>query len=290
MPKPYSYDLRQKVIQAIKLDGLKISEASILFSISRNTINLWLKRLDSTGDFQALPNQPPGNGHKITDWTKFREFALSNGDKTQVEMAKLWEEQISDRTISRALQKIGFTRKKTYGYCERDESKREVFVAQLSTLSAEKIVYLDESGMDNRDQYDYAWNERGKRFHALKSGRREGRVNMIAALSNQNLIAPFTVEGACNRTVFETWLETCLLPTLEPGQFIVMDNATFHKGGRIQQLIQDAGCEILYLPPYSPDLNKIEKCWSWLKSRIRKKLEQFDCLRDAIEHVLHFAS
>ncbi|AUB37154.1 Transposase [Nostoc flagelliforme CCNUN1] len=112
MPKPYSYDLRQKVIQAIKLDGLKISEASILFSISRNTINLWLKRLDSTGDFQALPNQPPGNGHKITDWTKFREFALSNGDKTQVEMAKLWEEQISDRTISRALQKIGFTRKK----------------------------------------------------------------------------------------------------------------------------------------------------------------------------------
>lgn len=112
MPKPYSYDLRQKVIQAIKLDGLKISEASLLFNISRNTINLWLKRLDITGDFQALPNQPPGNGHKITDWKKFREFALSHGEKTQVEMAKLWEEQISDRTISRALQKIGFTRKK----------------------------------------------------------------------------------------------------------------------------------------------------------------------------------
>ncbi|MEH2041529.1 MAG: transposase [Nostoc sp.] len=69
--------------------------------------------------------------------------------------------------------------------------------------------------MDNRDQYDYAWNETGKRFHALKSGRRKGRVNMIPALCNQNLIAPFTVEGACNRTVFETWLETCLLPTLE---------------------------------------------------------------------------
>ncbi|WP_375512425.1 IS630 family transposase [uncultured Nostoc sp.] len=132
--------------------------------------------------------------------------------------------------------------------------------------------------------------ELGQRFHALKSGRREGRVNMIAALCNQNLIAPFTVEGACNRKVFETWLETCLLPTLEPGQVVVMDNATFHKGGRIQQLIQDAGCELLYLPPYSPDLNKIEKCWSWLKSRIRKQLEQFDCLRDAIENVLRFAS
>ncbi len=112
MPKPYSYDLRQKVIQAIELDGLKKSEASQLFNVSRNTIDLWLKRQAETGDFQALPNLPPGNGHKITDWEKFREFAQAHGDKTQVEMAKLWEGQISDRTISRALKKIGFTRKK----------------------------------------------------------------------------------------------------------------------------------------------------------------------------------
>lgn len=81
-------------------------------------------------------------------------------------------------------------------------------------------------------EYGYGWNQQGQRFHALKSGRREGRVNMIAALCEQNLLAPFTVEGACNRTVFETWLETCLLPTLVTGQVVVMDNATFHKGGR----------------------------------------------------------
>ena len=144
--------------------------------------------------------------------------------------------------------------------------------------------------MDNRDEYGYGWNQQGERFHALKSGRREGRVNMIAALCNQNLIAAFTVEGACNRTVFETWLSTCLLPTLVIGQVVVMDNATFHKGGRIEQLIEEAGCQVLYLPPYSPDLNKIEQCWSWLKSRIRKQLEQFDCFRDAIENVLGFVS
>ena len=82
MPKPYSYDLRQKVIQAIELDGLKKSEASLVFSISRNTINLWLKRREETGDFQALPNQPPGNNHKIKDWDKFKEFAKTYGDKT----------------------------------------------------------------------------------------------------------------------------------------------------------------------------------------------------------------
>lgn len=112
MPKPYSCDFRQKVLQAIELDGLKKSEVSELFNISRNTINLWLQRKAETGDVLPLPNHPPGNNHKITDWDEFRAFAKSHGDKTQVEMAQLWEGDISDHTISRGLKKIGFTRKK----------------------------------------------------------------------------------------------------------------------------------------------------------------------------------
>lgn len=114
MATPYSYDLRQKVIQAIQQDGLKKCEASELFRISRNTIDLWLKRQVETGDFQAKPNQPPGNGHKITDWDKFRQFVNTHGDKTQAEMAELWEGDISARTICRALRKIGCTRKKRH--------------------------------------------------------------------------------------------------------------------------------------------------------------------------------
>jgi transposase len=112
MANPYSYDLRQKVIQALELDGMKKSEAAQVFQISRNTIDLWLKRRTETGDYQAKPRQPSGNGHKITDWEKFRSFAAQHGDKTQIEMAELWEGQISARTISPALHKIGFTRKK----------------------------------------------------------------------------------------------------------------------------------------------------------------------------------
>ncbi len=99
-------------------------------------------------------------------------------------------------------------------------------------------------------------------------------------------MAPFTIEGACNRVIFETWLETCLIPVLKPGQVLVIDNATFHKGGGIEQLLQQAGCAVVYLPAYSPDLNKIDKCWSWIKSRIRHCLNTFDCLRDAMEHIL----
>jgi DNA-binding GntR family transcriptional regulator len=114
---------------------------------------------------------------------KFREFAKAHGDKTQVEMAKLWEGEMSSRTISRALKKIGFTRKKRpTAFQEPDEAKPQAFFAELSTLSPSLIVYLDESGMDNRDQYDYAWNQRGQRFHALKSfsARRSGEHDCSA--------------------------------------------------------------------------------------------------------------
>ena len=112
MSNAYSYDLRQKVIEAIELDGLKKSEASELFHLSRNTIDQWLKRKAATGDYRAKVYRPSGGAAKITDWEAFRTFAYVHQDKTQVEMATLWPEPISQRTISRALQKLGFTRKK----------------------------------------------------------------------------------------------------------------------------------------------------------------------------------
>lgn len=222
------------VIQSIELDGLKKSEASELFNISRNTINLWLQRKAETGDVLPLPNHPPGNNHKITDWDQFRAFAKSHGDKTQVEMAQLWEGNKA-RSHNRKSVKENWVhaKKKTYGYQERDEIKRQAFIEQLTTQADETIVYVDEAGMDNREDYGYGWNEKGERFHALKSGRRRGRVNMIAALRNHQLMAPFTIEGSCNRIVFEIWLETCLIPLLEPGQVVVIDNAMISEVARI---------------------------------------------------------
>ena len=87
-----------------------------------------------------------------------------------------------------------------------------------------------------------------------------------AALKEKEIFAPMTFTGTGNRDLFEMWLEKCLLPKLNPGDIIVIDNASFHKSQAIEDLISQFGCELLYLPPYSPDFNPIENWWFVLKN------------------------
>jgi transposase len=110
--KPYSLDLRQKVIEAIELDGLKKNEVSALFQISRNTIDLWLKRKAATGCLKPIVRTVSPAQGKIQNWEAFRAFAEQHRAKTQAEMAELWTDDVSRRTISRALTRMGWTRKK----------------------------------------------------------------------------------------------------------------------------------------------------------------------------------
>ena len=92
---------------------------------------------------------------------------------------------------------------------------------------------------------------------------------MIAALCNKRIIAPFIHEVTTDATLFNEWLEVCLLPELVPGQVVVMDNYSIHKSSKTRDLIESAGCKLLFLPPYSPDLNPIENYWAIIKARIK---------------------
>ena len=146
--------------------------------------------------------------------------------------------------------------KKTYGYQERDEELRKQFLDKLTQIAPRNLVYVDEAGFDNRDDYPYAYSPKGERCYAFKSGKKRARTSWVAALKEGKVFAPLTFEGSCNHHVVEAWLNESLLPQLQPGDIIVMDNATFHKGETIRELVAEAGCVIWYLPPYSPDLNK----------------------------------
>ena len=111
MPKAYSQDLREKAIAAIER-GVPKSEVITMFNISRDSLERWLKRRSETGSVAAAQGYQRGHSHRIVDWEQFRAFVKRHGDKTQAELAELWHEPVSARTISRALTKIGLTRKK----------------------------------------------------------------------------------------------------------------------------------------------------------------------------------
>lgn len=144
-------------------------------------------------------------------------------------------------------------------------------------------MYVDEAGIDNPEEYPYGYCEIGQRFHALKSGKRTQRVSWIAALKQGLLFAPMTFLGSCYRDLFQMWLEDCLLPQLQPGDIIIIDNASFHRSQMIDEIVAEAGCELWYLPVYSPDLNKIEHWWFVLKNWMRQRRDEFDNFRDCVD-------
>lgn len=130
--------------------------------------------------------------------------------------------------------------------------------------------------MDNDDILKYGWAPKGERLYQLKPGNVTQRTSMIGAWNNGDFMAPLVFEGYTNGDVFMTYLKKVLIPVLIPGQIVVMDNAAFHKGSAIRNLIESVGCFLKYLPTYSPDLNPIEHCWHPLKNSFRKNLVKHD--------------
>ena len=93
---------------------------------------------------------------------------------------------------------------------------------------------------------------------------------MLASMSAEGMGPTLAIEGSTMREVFEVYLEHFLAPALRPGQAVVMDNLSAHKGGRVRELIEERGCEVLFVPPYSPDLNPIEEAFAKLKALLRR--------------------
>jgi transposase len=126
--------------------------------------------------------------------------------------------------------------------------------------------------VDHRLYREYGRALRGERIYEAVTGKRRERTSIIAASQQGRLIAPLVFQGSCNTEVVDAYFEQMLLPELPPGSVIVLDNARFHQSPTTEHLVEAAGCQLLFLPPYSPDLNPIEHLWAALKTCLRKGL------------------
>lgn len=169
---------------------------------------------------------------------------------------------------------------------ERDEEKRQKFLAEIAQIDPGDLVYLDESGIDPRTHREYARAPRGKQVISEVKGKREKRTSLIAAWLPQakKLIAPYAFTGTTDAKRFNGWIRQCLLPVLPAGKTVIMDNAPFHKAKLTQELIESASCKLKFQPEYSPDLNPIENQWAVIKRKYRKAKYQGMAHSDAVNN------
>ncbi len=153
---------------------------------------------------------------------------------------------------------------------ERDEQRRSSFARYVRSIVSERFVFIDECSTNISLSSIYARAPKGERARG-KAPRNWGKnVSLICAIDSGGVKPSMSVEGAVDGKAFEAYVEHFLAPTLKRGQIVMMDNLSVHKSNRVERLVEDAGCELLFLPPYSPDFNPIEEAFSKVKGIIRK--------------------
>jgi transposase len=165
--------------------------------------------------------------------------------------------------------------------------KRDEYQEQITEIAIEKFKFLDEAGSNLAMTRFFGRAKPGERVVDTIPQNYGDNISMLAAISLSGIDAPMTIAGAVDGLVFVEYVKQVLSPTLTEGDVVVMDNLPAHKVRGVKEAIQACGARVLYLPPYSPDLNPIEKCWSKIKTYLRKaKARTREALEQALKEVL----
>ncbi len=161
------------------------------------------------------------------------------------------------------------------GASERDEWRRADWrITVAGQIDPERlvfvVVFVDEMGANTSLSPTYAYSPIGQRARCSVPRNRGKNTTLLSSINAQGMGPSLAVDGPTDRAVFEVYVERMLVPSLGAGQVIVMDNLSAHKGERVRELVESRGCELLYLPSYSPDFNPIEEAFSKIKGLLRK--------------------
>lgn len=141
-------------------------------------------------------------------------------------------------------------------------------------IDPRRLVFIDETWAKTNMARTHGRCRRGQRLHAKVPHGHWKTLTFLAALRHDRIDAPAVFDGPINRQKFLAYVEQCLAPTLAPGDVVIMDNLSSHKGAAVRKAIRDTGAHLLFLPPYSPDLNPIEQVFAKLKALLRKAAER----------------
>jgi len=276
MTAPYSIDLRERAL-ARKATGETNREIAAALSISPSCVSKWTKRKQETGSLapaQVGGYKPRTLSGDCAEWLRAR---IGSGPFTLRGLAaELAERGI--KTHSKAVWVFvhaeGLSFKKTTLPEEQTRPdvarKRARWKAHQGLIDPSRLVFIDETWVKTNMAPLRGWGPRGKRLKAYAPYGHWKTLTFIAALRHDRIDAPWVLDGPINGELFLLYVERILAPTLSPGDVVVLDNLGSHKGKAARAAVRAKGAHLLFLPPYSPDLNPIEQMFAKLKHLMRK--------------------
>ncbi|HEX2134372.1 MAG TPA: IS630 family transposase [Microvirga sp.] len=278
MGRSYSQDLRDRVIDAVEREGMSCRAAARRFGVSDSAAIKWLQRYRDTGS-----RTPVGTGgHRrsvLKPHRAFLEAALA--EQPDITLEALGRRLAAERRVkadssrlSRFFRREGITLKKTLVARERDRPdisrRRTQWRTYQGRLDPARLVFIDETWAKTNMTRRHGRAPRGARLIAKVPHGHWKTTTFLAALRHDRIDAPCLFDGPINGERFLAYVEQALVPTLKPGDIVIMDNLGSHKGKAVRQAIRAAGAKLIFLPKYSPDLNPIEQLFAKLKALLRK--------------------
>ena len=280
MTRPLSNDLRHRVVTAVVDGGMTRRGAARRFGIAPSTAIKWVDAWRRTGSYRPRAQGGDRRSQRIEARAEVVLALIEETpDMTLAEIATHLEDEhglrVSQSSVWRFFHCRGIIFKKTAHASEQQRPdvlrRRRARVEAQPDLDPEKLVFLDETGASTTMARRAGRALRGHRCRAPVPHGHWKTTTFVGALRLSGMTAPMVLDGAMYGAAFLAYVEKMLVPTLEPGDIVVMDNLPAHRSAAVRDAIQGAGAELRFLPPYSPDLNPIEMAFSKLKAYLKRR-------------------
>jgi transposase len=273
----YSEDLRRRIVFAVGR-GMSKTQAARAFDVGLSSVKRYVNK---AGRGESLvPKKSPGSAPKLDDNArKLLEDDLTERPYATLQQRRDYIETDHHGALGEPLYRVPRHRPENRLHeekggrvaTERDEFLRAAWrVMGAAAVEPERLPFVDECGLHTSLSPIYGYAPRGERLHLPVPRNRGKNTTLLASMAIDGMGPLLAVEDATTARVFQTYVERVLAPSLEPGQIVVMDNLSAHKPSRIRELIDERGCQLAYLPAYSPDYNSIEEAFAKIKNLLRK--------------------
>jgi transposase len=272
--RAYSNDLRERIVAAVERGDHSLRQLALLFSVSLSCIVRLLQHLRRTGSVQPKPHAGvPTRKLDAAAEARLLKLVRAQPDATLAELRDRLGIPCCLMTIARALQRHQITRKKKTLHAQEQQSprvqaQRRAFQKKLAAVDADHLVFVDEAGANTGMTRTHGRAPQGERVKATAPGAWKN-VTLIAGMRTSGVVAPMALPGAVDREVFQTYVQEALVPQLQEGDVVVMDNLQPHKNPAVIKAIEAVGARVEPLPVYSPDLTPIEEMFSKTKNYLR---------------------